>query len=422
MTPLVYAALRGQRQCIVTLLEMGADVNRHASSDRRRTPVSAAIEGKDPSVLEVLLQQGADTRYLYTNGHTAVHHSVIKNKPVALTLLAMYGADMNATDALGDSPLHMAIERNEHEAMEVLVDTAQVDMYVCNQNGFNAIQLSSLVGNPTALAKLLSRDKSGVDLVRTESTALHMAATSDHVDCVRLLVIEGGAEVNKGDLRKGLTALHAACLGGCLQTAEALLELGAQVNVRNTDGDTPLHFVIGGKIENYGKSEKAEVELACRVQIANMLISNGAFVDAQNEAGKHPFMFGHTRVREGVRAFMNSNKNIVKWQNKELAKFTLGSTQHSSASSFSSSSSYSSSRGGKEEGPLREALKGVGLPCGVCGAPRSDVTLQPCQHKCVCSTCSVKVTVCPLCDEEVKDKVFTGQDGQTVDPEDCKQM
>ena len=66
---------------------------------------------------------------------------------------------------------------------------------------------------------------------------------------------------------------------------------------------------------------------------------------------------------------------------------------------------------GQGRGHLKEALKGVGLPCGVCGVAKSDVTLQPCQHKCVCSSCSVKVTVCPLCDEEVKDKVVTGAGG-----------
>ena len=69
---------------------------------------------------------------------------------------------------------------------------------------------------------------------------------------------------------------------------------------------------------------------------------------------------------------------------------------------------YASSIQGKGQDRLKEALKGVGLPCGVCGTAKSDVTLEPCQHKCVCSTCSVKVTQCPLCDEEVKDKVVTG--------------
>ena len=45
LTPLIYATLRGQRQCMLTLLELGADVNRHAKSDHKKTPISAAMEG-----------------------------------------------------------------------------------------------------------------------------------------------------------------------------------------------------------------------------------------------------------------------------------------------------------------------------------------------------------------------------------------
>ena len=41
-----------------------------------------------------------------------------------------------------------------------------------------------------ALACLLDRDRSGVDTLRKgHSTALHIAATNDYVECVRLLVI-----------------------------------------------------------------------------------------------------------------------------------------------------------------------------------------------------------------------------------------
>ena len=48
------------------------------------------------------------------------------------------------------------------------------------------------------------------------------------------------------------------------------------------------------------------MEVACRVQIANMLISKGALVDVRNHQGRHPFMCGHSRVRSGVRTFMTS--------------------------------------------------------------------------------------------------------------------
>ena len=95
-----------------------------------------------------------------------------------------------------------------------------------------------------------------------------------------------------------------------------------------------------------------------------------------------------------VCSFSFCSKHIVKRANNSEAEGVLRAMGVSSPE-------------GKRLGQLSKALKGVGLPCGLCGASQSDVTLMPCQHKCVCGACSSKVSRCPLCGEEVKDKVIT---------------
>ena len=45
VTPLIFAALRGQTSCCVALMDLGADVNRAASGDDDQTPMSAVMEG-----------------------------------------------------------------------------------------------------------------------------------------------------------------------------------------------------------------------------------------------------------------------------------------------------------------------------------------------------------------------------------------
>lgn len=50
---------------------------------------------------------------------------------------------------------------------------------------------------------------------------------------------------------------------------------------------------------------------------------------------------------------------------------------------------------------VQEALQGLEMPCGVCFLAQSSVTLQPCQHRCVCTACSQNLTQCPLCDMPV---------------------
>ncbi|PVD27795.1 hypothetical protein C0Q70_12968 [Pomacea canaliculata] len=177
-----------------------------------------------------------------------------------------------------------------------------------------------------------------------------------------------------------------------------LRHTGADVNVVDADGDTPLHLAIGGKIENYGQGDSAEVEITCRVQLSNMLISAGAFVDARDQQGRTPLTYGHPAVREGVKMFIKNNRSAVKFKTEQ------------------GSGDFSPPVFGGQDN-LEEKLKRVGVPCGLCGHPKSDVTLYPCQHKCVCSGCSVAVTCCPLCDEPVKEKINTGPDDEVYDLE-----
>src|SRR2546423_1673584 len=80
-------------------------------------------------------------------------------------------------------------------------------------------------------------------------TPLMCAAAKGHLDIVRAL-LEAGAEVsaacqgNKADGGSGSTALHHALLRGQAQTAEALLDAGADPNAVGRYARTPLTCAI----------------------------------------------------------------------------------------------------------------------------------------------------------------------------------
>ena len=57
--------------------------------------------------------------------------------------------------------------------------------------------------------------------------------------CLTLL-INAGANVNSIEKRRGFTALTYASLGQHLTTMRILIEAGADVNLRNARGSTPL--------------------------------------------------------------------------------------------------------------------------------------------------------------------------------------
>ena len=60
---------------------------------------------------------------------------------------------------------------------------------------------------------------------------------------------------------------------------------------------------------------------------------------------------------------------------------------------------------GKQDDPqhLSSLLEGVSVQCASCDA-MSDVTLEPCGHKCVCRKCCDVITICPVCGAAVEEK------------------
>ncbi|KAI6366356.1 hypothetical protein MCOR25_005171 [Pyricularia grisea] len=75
-------------------------------------------------------------------------------------------------------------------------------------------------------------------------TALHIAAMAGHADVCRLLVVKGGMDINERDSRQSLSPVYYATLWGNWRVVEVLLELGADPNLGDGNGNdrgwTPL--------------------------------------------------------------------------------------------------------------------------------------------------------------------------------------
>ena len=104
----------------------------------------------------------------------------------------------------------------------------------CTEN--NLDQVEKLLQKP--LNPSLTREDEG-----ESATALHIAAESQHVECLALL-LEAGADTDVGDSEK-MTALHLAAFLGQLEAVKMLLEAGAKADVRNFAGDRPLDIAAG---------------------------------------------------------------------------------------------------------------------------------------------------------------------------------
>ncbi|XP_025080928.1 E3 ubiquitin-protein ligase MIB2-like [Pomacea canaliculata] len=307
LTPIMLASTRHSLEVVELLLDLGADIN--TSIPPNKTALGAAIESKRDEIACLLIHRGAHLSYVDNNKSSYVHLAAYYDMATVIGLLVAQGADINAKDKDMDTPLLIAVQRGSHRAMEAFLSMSGIDVRTKNNRGFSALQLACQEGYAREVEKMLAIDKSGVnDFYHGVSTALHLAAMSDQTECVRLLVINGGANVNLH--ASGMMyncPLHIACHMAKLQTVEALLELGADVNAQDSSGDTPLHLAIGGRIN---KDDESECQL--RIVIGCMLIRKGAYVDARNKKGRHPFNYGSQLIREGIGRFIRQNKALVK--------------------------------------------------------------------------------------------------------------
>jgi ankyrin repeat protein len=110
-TPLIWAARSGSIEAINLLLDAGADVNLPGSSGDNwdATPLQHAILERQPAVVRLLLERGADLNRGAGPGLTPLLLAAGDTDPAILTLLLAHGADPTVEDEEGTTPLSRAV-------------------------------------------------------------------------------------------------------------------------------------------------------------------------------------------------------------------------------------------------------------------------------------------------------------------------
>ena len=138
-------------------------------------------------------------------GQTPLFWATTRGNAAAVKALLDYGADPNFVNKLGETPLHWAVEARSCDCMILLL-----------QRGASA-SVQSVFG----------------------TTPLHYAAWKDStLHHVREL-LRFGADVNVQN-NQGSAALHYTVDNNSVQTASCLIQAGAQLDVKDEDGITPL--------------------------------------------------------------------------------------------------------------------------------------------------------------------------------------
>ena len=153
--PIYLAASRGQDEVVLALVHKRADLN--CLGTRRNTPVTplgVAVREDRVSMVELLLDGGADANYPMHCSKTALHTAVEHNKPAAIPTLVEFGADIEARSDAGMTPLATAPMFGSHAAMLVLLQLgARVNTK--SNNGWTPLHTACRRGNADSADVLL---------------------------------------------------------------------------------------------------------------------------------------------------------------------------------------------------------------------------------------------------------------------------
>jgi ankyrin repeat protein len=267
MTALLWAAQSNDIEIARTLLSAGADAN--LANRYSITPLWLAATNRNPTLVKLLLEHGANASAALPHGETALMAAARSGDAESIKLLIAAGGDPNVQeDSQGETALMWAAAENQADAIRALVaGGAKPD----------------LASRPLTLAPM---DWLQIGMVSTVlpvgGWAPLLFAARENAPDAALALIEMGADKDIRD-PDGLTALNLAIMNSHYDLAAKLIEAGVGLDVADRTGMTPLYgavdmVTLGAVI---GRPAVARADENTAVDVIRLLLAKGANPNAK---------------------------------------------------------------------------------------------------------------------------------------------
>jgi serine/threonine-protein phosphatase 6 regulatory ankyrin repeat subunit B len=298
-TPLQWAIYKGNVAEVRRLLDDGADPN--IANEYGASPMSLAAEVANTEILNLLLAAGADADSPNQDGQTALMAVARTGNVAAAKALLEHGATVDARESFGgQTALMWASARRHPEMIELLVaHGASIDARSTPRDYQRHV---------TAEGRPKSLDSGGF-------TPLLYAARENCIACVDML-LGHGADIDMPD-PDGVSPLQLAIMNANWDLAKRLIEAGADVDQWDIFGEAPLFSAIGQRQRiDGGHASIDEPNETKGIDIVRLLLEHHAnpnmqlfFKPANVRGGTATLTRGSTPL---IRAAANDDKEVVK--------------------------------------------------------------------------------------------------------------
>jgi len=340
VTPLYYAAMHNYEDIADLLLAKGADVNAKNKDRGECTLLYYAVWDHSKDTIKLLISKGADVNVKDDAGYTPLVYAIWEDDKDMVELLISKGADVNAEDNDGLTPYYWAAMQGSKDLVELLTAKGATPVF--------AIPLAAREGDLTRVKRFIEEGADVNMYYKGAGTPLFAAVLADSDDVAKFLIAKG-ADVNVKD-NAGVTPLNFVIRSrGKKDMVELLISKGADVNAKNNRGVTPLHsacvrgqkdvaellIVKGAELNAKITGDPAvgwtPLHFACFIghkDVAEVLIAKGADIDIKDNNSRTPLheacLRGHKDVAELLIA---KGADMNAKDNKEQTALSLAKEQ-----------------------------------------------------------------------------------------------
>ncbi|XP_058043864.1 poly [ADP-ribose] polymerase tankyrase-2 isoform X5 [Ahaetulla prasina] len=253
-------------------------VNCRDIEGRQSTPLHFAAGYNRVSVVEYLLQHGADVHAKDKGGLVPLHNACSYGHYEVAELLVKHGAIVNVADLWKFTPLHEAAAKGKYEICKLLLQHG-ADPTKKNRDGNTPLDL--VKDGDTDIQDLLRGDAALLDAAKKGCLArMKKLCSPDNVNC-------------RDTQGRHSTPLHLAAGYNNLEVAEYLLQHGADVNAQDKGGLIPLHNAASYGADDVSSLLAAAMPLSAlpscyKPQVINVSQNTGTSADSLSSIPSSP--------------------------------------------------------------------------------------------------------------------------------------